>query len=93
MTKFRLRDNTKIRPLPNFEEYIGEPLEEVLSLLEKEFGFHSLKDCTGTNDYRLITIVKHCHRINVLAYRPENTDNWLVVDAFIYHDNTSEQTH
>lgn len=87
---FRLRNNTKITEMPKPEKFIDEPLDEVLSQLENVYRFHLLKDVQGVSCYRLITMKKHCHILEMIAHVPECTDKWIVVDAFPLREENAE---
>ena len=78
---FRLKDDTKITPLPVPEKFVEEPLDVVLSQLENKYKFHLLNDAEGSNYYRLISMKRNNHSVDIIAYLPENTEKWIVVDA------------
>lgn len=87
---FRLKDNTKLTPPPRCEEYIGEPLDEIITLLETKFHFHVLKDAQGQSNYRLITMHHNIHRVEILAFLPKNSSQWTIVDAFpLYNESAN----
>lgn len=80
---FRLRDDTElILPLPECDECIGKALADVLPLFDKR-EFQLFKDFEGENGYRLIAMTGLLCMIDIIAYRQNDTDDWVVVDAIV----------
>lgn len=83
MSKFRLRDNTRIvNPVAECKKIIGKPLQDVLSLFT-EHDLKLFKDFEGKKGYRLITMTGLLRMIEIIAHRQNDTEEWMVVDAII----------